>query len=175
MLLFSHSIMSYALRLHRPEHACLLCPSPSPRACSDSCLLIGDAIQLSHSLSFPSPPTFNLSQHQGLFQWVYSLHQGAKVLEFQLQHQSFQWIFRTDFLEDRLVGSPCSSRDSQGSSPMPWFKSISSLGRRETTKDLPLKNWNRILFEFIVSFWLQPHNKFSPSWRLKQGKRTRYF
>ena len=48
-------------------------------------------------LSSPSPPAFNLSQHQGLFQWVSSSHQVAKVLEFQLQHQSFQWIFRTDF------------------------------------------------------------------------------
>ena len=52
----------------------------------------GDAIQLSHPLSSPSPPAFNLSQHQGLFQWVSSLHEEAKVLEFQLQHQSFQWI-----------------------------------------------------------------------------------
>ena len=49
-------------------------------------------------LSFPSPPAFNLSQYQGLFKWVSSSHQVAKVLEFQLQHQSFQWIFRTDFL-----------------------------------------------------------------------------
>ena len=59
---------------------------------------VGDAIQPSHPLSSPSRPAFNLSQHQGLFQWVSSLHQVAKVLEFQLQHQSFQWIFRTDFL-----------------------------------------------------------------------------
>ena len=50
---------------------------------------VGDAIQPSHPLSSPSPPTFNLSQHQGLFQWVSSSHQVAKVLEFQLQHQSF--------------------------------------------------------------------------------------
>ena len=57
-----------------------------------------DAIQPSHPLSFPSPPAFNLSQHQGLFQWVSSLHQVAKVLEFQLQHQSFQWIYKVDFL-----------------------------------------------------------------------------
>ena len=57
---------------------------------------VGDAIQPSHPLSSPSP-AFSLSQHQGLFQWV-SLHQVAKVLEFQLQHQSFQWIFRTAFL-----------------------------------------------------------------------------
>ena len=58
---------------------------------------VGDAIQPSHPLSSPSPPAFNISQHQGLFQWV-SSSQVAKVLEFQLQHQSFQWTFRTDFL-----------------------------------------------------------------------------
>ena len=50
---------------------------------------VGDAIQPSHPLSYPSPPAFNISQHQGLFKWVSSLHQMAKVLEFQLQHQSF--------------------------------------------------------------------------------------
>ena len=61
---------------------------------------ISGAIQASHPLVSPSPPAFNLSQHQCLFQWVSSLHQVAKVLEFQLQHQSFQWIFRTDFLQD---------------------------------------------------------------------------
>ena len=54
---------------------------------------VGDAIQPSHPLSSPSPPAFNLYQHQGLFQWVSSWYQVAKVLE--LQHQSFQWIFRT--------------------------------------------------------------------------------
>ena len=59
---------------------------------------VGDAIQPSHPLSSPSPPAFNISQNQSLFQWVSSLHQVAKILEFQLQHQSFQWIFRTDFL-----------------------------------------------------------------------------
>ena len=59
---------------------------------------VSDAIQPSHSLSSLSPPPFNLSQHQGLFQWVSSSHQVAKVLEFQLPHQSFQWIFRPDFL-----------------------------------------------------------------------------
>jgi len=59
---------------------------------------VGDVIQLSHPLSSPSLPAFNLSQHQGLFKWVRSSHQVAKVLEFQLQHQSFQWIFRTDLL-----------------------------------------------------------------------------
>ena len=58
---------------------------------------VGDAIQLSHPLSSPSPPALNLSQHEGIFKWVSSSHRVAKVLEFQLQHQSFQWIFRTDF------------------------------------------------------------------------------
>ena len=52
---------------------------------------VGDAIQPSHPLSSPSPPAPNPSQHQGLFQWVNVLHEVAKVLEFQLQHQSFQW------------------------------------------------------------------------------------
>ena len=51
---------------------------------------VSDAIQSSHPLSSPSPPAFNLSQHQGLFQWVSSSHQVAKGLELQLQHQSFQ-------------------------------------------------------------------------------------
>ena len=73
---------------------------------------VSDAIQPSHPLSSPSPPPFNLSQHQSLFQWVSSSHQMAKVLELQLQHQSFQWIFRTGFLEDWLVGSPCLSNGS---------------------------------------------------------------
>ena len=59
---------------------------------------VSDAIQPSHPLSPPSPPAFNLSQHQGLFKWVSSLHQVAKVLEFQLQHQSFQWTLRADLL-----------------------------------------------------------------------------
>ena len=59
---------------------------------------VGDTIQPSHPLSSPSPPALNLSQHQGLFKSVSSLHQVTKVLEFQLQHQSFQWLFRTDFL-----------------------------------------------------------------------------
>ena len=59
---------------------------------------VGDAIQLSHPLASPSPPAFNLSQHQGLFQWVGSWPQVVTVLGCQLQHQSFQWIFRTDFL-----------------------------------------------------------------------------
>ena len=59
---------------------------------------IGDAIQPPYLLSSPSPPTSILPQQQGLFKWVSSLHQVAKILEFQLQHQSFQWTPRTDLL-----------------------------------------------------------------------------
>ena len=87
---------------------------------------VGDAIQPSH-LSSPSPPAFNLSQGQGLVQWVSSSHQVAKVLELQVQHQSFQWIFRVDFLQDGLVWCLCSPRDSQEFSLAPQFRSINSL------------------------------------------------
>ena len=59
---------------------------------------VSDAIQPSHPLSSSSPPALNLSQHQDLFKWVSSLHLVAKLLEFQLQHQSFQWVLRIDFL-----------------------------------------------------------------------------
>ena len=59
---------------------------------------VGDAIQPSHPLSSLSSLSLNLSQHQGLFKWVSSLHQVTKGLELQLHYQSFQWIFRTDFL-----------------------------------------------------------------------------
>ena len=88
---------------------------------------VDDTIQPSHLLSSPSPPAFNLCQHQGLFQSVSSSHQVSKVLEFQLQHKCFQWIFRTYLLKDGLVASPCSPRDSQESSPTPQFKRINSL------------------------------------------------
>ena len=87
---------------------------------------VGDAIQPSHPLLSPPPPAFNLSHHQGLFQWAGSSHQMAKVLELQRQHQSFQWVFRIGFLYNGLVGSPCSPSYSQGSSPTPQFKSINS-------------------------------------------------
>ena len=87
---------------------------------------VGDAIQPSHPLSSPSPPAPNPSHNQSLFQWVNSSHEVAKVLEFQLQHQSFQRTPRADLLQNGLVGSPCSPRDSQESSPTPQFRSINS-------------------------------------------------
>ena len=110
---------------HGLLHARLPCPSLSPGVCPSSCPLN----QWYHPIISSSVAPFSyclLSQHQGLFQWVSSSHQEVKVLELQLQHQSFQWIFRTDFLYDWLVWS-CCRRDSQGSSPTAQFKSISSL------------------------------------------------
>ena len=120
LLLFSRSVMSDSLWSHELQHTRLPCPSLSPGVCSNSWPWIGDAIQPSHSLSPPSPPTLNLSQHQGLFQRVGSLHQVAKILELQLQHQPFQCIFKVDFfLGFTRIWSPCCPRDSQESSPAP--------------------------------------------------------
>ena len=123
---FSCSVVSSSLRPHGLQHARPPCPSPTPRVYSNSCPLS----RWSHpAISFsviPFSSHFNLSQHQDLFKWVSFPHQVAKVLEFQLQHQSFQWAPRTDLLYDGLVGSPCSPRDSQESSPTPQFKSINS-------------------------------------------------
>ena len=87
---------------------------------------IHDAIQLWLSLSSPSLLALCLSLHQGLFQWVDSSNQVNKVLELQLQHQSFQWIFKIDFLYYWLVGSPSCPRDSQESSPASQFEGINS-------------------------------------------------
>ena len=88
---------------------------------------LSDSIQPSHPLLSPSPPAPNPSQHQSLFQWVNSSHEVAKVLEFQLQDHSLQRTPRADLLQNGLVGSPCSPRDSHESSPTPHFKSINSL------------------------------------------------
>ena len=123
---FSRSVLSDSLRPHGPQHTGLPVHHQLPELTQTHVHQVSNAIQPSLPLSSPSPPAFNFSQDQGLFKWVSSLHQVAKVLEFQLQHQSFQWIFRTDFLEDGLIGSPCSPRDSQESSLTPQFKSIIS-------------------------------------------------
>ena len=94
---FSCSVMSKSLRPHGLQHARFSCSSPTLGAYSNSCLSSQWCHPTISPLLVPSPPVFSLAQHQGLFKWVSSLHQVAKVLEFQLQHQSFQWIFRTDF------------------------------------------------------------------------------
>ena len=77
---------------HGLQHLRLPCPSPTPRAWSKSC----SSSWWCHPII--SSSVYNFSQHQGLFKWVSSSHQLAKVLEFQHQHRSFQWIFSTDFL-----------------------------------------------------------------------------
>ena len=112
---FSRSVVSDFLRPHELQHARLPCPLPTPEFVQTHVHWVSNAIQPSHPLSSPSPPAFNLSQHQGLFKRVSSLHQVAKVLEFQLQHQSFQWTPRTDHpLLDGLVGSLCCQRSLKG-------------------------------------------------------------
>ena len=126
LLLFSHSIVFDSSRPH--------CNMPGfpvlhylPEFAQTHVHWASNAIQLSYPLSPYSPPALNLSQHQGFFYWVGSLHQVAKVLELQPQHQSLEWIHRVDFLQDWLVWSPCSPRDSQESSPVPQFETINSL------------------------------------------------
>ena len=96
---FSRSVMSDSLRPHES------CRTPGlpvhhqlPEFTQTHVHRVRDAIQPSHPLSYPSPPAPNPSQHQGLFQWLNSSHEVAKVLEFQLQHQSLQWTPRTDLL-----------------------------------------------------------------------------
>ena len=96
---YSHSVGSGSLQPHGLQHARLSFEHHQlPELAQTHVHRVGDAIQPSHPLMSPSPPVFNVSQHQGIFQGVSSSYQMAKVLELQLQHQSFQWIFRTDFI-----------------------------------------------------------------------------
>ena len=119
-LLFSSSVVSDSLWPYELQYASLPCPSPSTEAFSNSFHWVADAIQPSHLLShllllpsiFPSIRAFFFFF---LNQWVDSSHQETEVLE--LQHQFFHWIFRADFPYNWLVGSPCSARDFQESSP----------------------------------------------------------
>ena len=121
---FSRSVVSDSLQPHGLQHTRPPYPLPTPGAYSNWSPLnwwchptISSSILPFSCLlqSFPALGSFPITSHQ-LF----------KVLEFQLQHQSFQWIFRTDLLYDGLVGFPCCPRDSQESSPKPQFKSINS-------------------------------------------------
>ena len=92
----SHSVMSDSLQLHGMQHAFPI-HQQLPKPAQTHVHWVSDAIQPSYPLTSPSP-AFSFSQHQSLFQWVNSLHEVAKVLELQLQYQSFQWIFRANFL-----------------------------------------------------------------------------
>ena len=123
---FSCSVVSDPLRPRESQHTRPPCPSPTPRVHSDS----RPSSQWCHPAISSSVIPFSScphpSQHHSLFQWVNSSHKVAKVLEFQLQHHSFQRNPRADLLQNGLVGSPCSPRDSQESSPTPQVKSINS-------------------------------------------------
>ena len=92
---FSCSVVSDSLRPHGRQHARLPFHHQLSELAQTHVHWLRDALQPSHPLLSPSP-AFNLSQHQGIFKWVSSSHQVAKVLEFQRQYQSFQWIVRTD-------------------------------------------------------------------------------
>ena len=94
---FSLSVVSDSLWPYGLQHARPPCPSPTQGVYSNSCPLSHWCHPIISSSVVPFPPTFNLSQNQGLFKWVSSSHQVAMVLEFQLQQQYFQWIFGTDF------------------------------------------------------------------------------
>ena len=98
--IYISSVVQLCLTLqpHGLQHARPPCPSPTPELTQTYVHWISDAFQPSHPLLSLSPPAFNLSQHQGLSKYISSSHHVAKVLEFQLQHQSFQRILRTDFL-----------------------------------------------------------------------------
>ena len=114
------------LQCHGLQHVRLPCPSPIPGACSNSCPLSWwcHPTISSNVIPFSSCPQ-SLPASES-FQWVNSLHEMAKLLEFQLQHHSLQRTPRADLLQNGLVGSPCSPRDSQESSQTPQFKSINS-------------------------------------------------
>ena len=133
LLLFSHSVMSDSLQPHGLQHSRPPCPSPSPRVAQVHVHCISDAVQPSHPLMPSSPSAISLSQTQELVQWVVCMHQITKILELQLQHQSFQWIFTVDLPEDWLVWSSCCPRDfhkslnSKGFSPQVKFSKTSSL------------------------------------------------
>ena len=122
---FRPSVMSDSLWPHGRQYTRPPCPSTTPAVYPNSYPLSQWCHWPSHPLSSPSPSTFNLSQHQGLFKWVSSSHQLAKVLEFQLHISPSNECsgiisFRMDCLD------LCCPRDSQESSPTPQFTSINS-------------------------------------------------
>ena len=147
--------MSNSLQPHWLQHTSLPCPLPTRRAYSNSCLLtlwcyptISPSVVpfSSHLQSFPASGSF----------WVSSSHQVAKVLKFQLQHQSFQWIIKSDCLSDGLIGSPCSSKDSKESSLTPQFKIINSsvLSFLYTPILTPIHDyWKNHSFDSMDFYW----------------------
>ena len=96
---FSRSVMSDSLRPHESQHSGPPCPPPIPGVHLNPCPLSRWRYPTISSSVIPFSSCPHLSQHQGLFKWVRSSHEVAKVLEFQLQHQSFQWTPRADLLQ----------------------------------------------------------------------------
>jgi len=119
--------MSDFLWPHGLQHDKISCPSPTPRVCSKSC---PSSWWCSPTISSSVAPFSSCLQYlpaSGSFQMSQFFASGGQSLEFQLQRQSFQWIFKTDFLYDWPVRPPCSPRDSQGSSSVSQFERINSL------------------------------------------------
>ena len=110
---FSRSVVSDSLGPHEAQPARPSCPSPTPRVHPNPCQLSQWCHPTISSSLIPFFSCLKLSQHQGLFQWVRSSHQVGKGLELLFQPQSFQWIFKVNFLKDWLVWSPCCPWDSQ--------------------------------------------------------------
>ena len=139
---FNLSVVSDSLWPNALQHARPPCPSPTPGVYSNSFPLSQWCHPTISSSVIPFS-SFQSLQHQNLFQWVSSSHQVGKLLEFQLQHQSFQWTFRTDFLQDWLVGFPCSPR-----------KTLKSLLQHHSSKISIL--WRfiyRANFTLIYDYW----------------------
>ena len=144
------------------------CPSPIPRVHSNSCVSSWWCHPATSSSVIPFSSCPNPSQHQGLFQWVNSSCEVAKVLEFQLQHQSFQWIPRIGLLLDGLVGSPCSPSDSQESSlELPYDPAIPLQGvhteETRTERDMCTPMFITALFT-IARTWKQPRCPLADEW-----------
>ena len=122
-MLFSCSVMPNSLRPHGLQHARLPCPSPSPRACSNSCLLSQWCHPtISSSFAPPSPPTFNLSQQQGFFLMTQLLTSGSQSIRASASASVLPMNIQDWFPS----GSPCSPRDTQESSPTSQLKKINS-------------------------------------------------
>ena len=142
---FIHWVVSNSLWPHALQHARFSCPSLSPGVAQIHVHWLSDAIQSFHPLLPPSPPALNHSQHQGLFQWVGSSHQVAKVLNLQFQHQSFHEYsglisFRID-----------------------WFDLLAVQGTLKVLSSTTI--WKHQFFDAQSSLWSNSH---SHTWLLEK-------
>ena len=157
---FSSLVMSDYLRPHELQHARPPCLSPTPGVHSNSRPLSWWCYPAISSSVVPFSSCPQSLQASGSFQSVSSLHEVAKVLEFQLQHHSFQRNPRADLLQNGLVGSPCSPKDSQESSPTPQFKSINSSGlsllHSPTLTSIHLKTSKQMILMIILYIFYVP-------------------